>query len=34
MTRLEAQEKIDGIFTKEQKQQLRRFAPWGRQGIE
>lgn len=27
--RLDAQEKIDGVFTKEQKQQLRRFAPCG-----
>ena len=28
--RLEAQEKIDGVLTKEQKAQLRRFAPgWG-----
>jgi len=27
--RLDAREKIDGVFTKEQKQQLRRFAPCG-----
>lgn len=26
--RLETQEKIDGVLTKEQKEQLRRFAPW------
>ncbi|MFN7085230.1 MAG: Spy/CpxP family protein refolding chaperone [Burkholderiales bacterium] len=32
--RLEAQEKIDGVFTREQKQQLRRYAPWWGQDIE
>ncbi len=26
--RLDAQDKIDGVFTKEQKQQMRRYAPW------
>jgi len=26
--RLDAREKIDGVFTKEQKKQQRRFAPW------
>ena len=32
--RLEAQEKIDGALTKEQKGQLRRFAPWWGQDVE
>jgi Spy/CpxP family protein refolding chaperone len=26
--RIDTQEKIDGVLTKEQKEQLRRFAPW------
>ncbi len=26
--RLEGQEKVDGVLTREQKGQIRRFAPW------
>lgn len=33
-TRLEAQERIDGVLTKEQKGQIRRFAPWWGQDVE
>lgn len=33
-TRLEAQEKVDNILSKEQKGQLRRFAPWWGHDIE
>ena len=32
--RLEAQEKIDATLTKEQKGQIRRFAPWWGQDVE
>lgn len=32
--RIDAQEKVDGVFTKEQKEQLRRFAPWWGQHME
>jgi Spy/CpxP family protein refolding chaperone len=32
--RLESQEKIDGVLTKEQKGQLRRFAPWWGHDVE
>ena len=32
--RLDAQERIDGALTKEQKGQLRRFAPWWGQDVE
>ena len=32
--RLDAQDKIEGVLTKEQKGQLRRFAPWWGQDIE
>jgi len=32
--RLDAQERIDGVLTKEQKGQLRRFAPWWGQHME
>lgn len=32
--RLDAQGKIDGVLTKEQKGQLRRFAPWWGQDVE
>ncbi|MBI3041767.1 MAG: Spy/CpxP family protein refolding chaperone [Betaproteobacteria bacterium] len=32
--RLETQEKIDGVLTKEQKGQIRRFAPWWGRDVE
>lgn len=32
--RLDAQDKIEGVLTKEQKEQLRRFAPWWGQHME
>lgn len=32
--RLDARERIDGVLTKEQKGQLRRFAPWWGQDVE
>lgn len=32
--RLDAQERIEGVLTKEQKEQLRRFAPWWAQHME
>ena len=33
-TRLDARERIDAVLTKEQKGQLRRFAPWWGQEVE
>jgi Spy/CpxP family protein refolding chaperone len=32
--RLEAHDKLEGVLTKEQKEQLRRFGPWWAQDIE
>jgi Spy/CpxP family protein refolding chaperone len=32
--RLDAQERIEGVLTKEQKGQLRRYAPWWGQDVE
>lgn len=32
--RIDAREKFDGVLTKEQKEQVRRFAPWWGQDVE